>query len=54
MPPLSAYLLLHVSTGTEILRTRVFGRTEIGGKTDQCSEHRDRKGQVLMTMVITI
>ena len=27
MPPLSAYLLLHVSTGTEILRTRGFGRT---------------------------
>ena len=55
MPPLSAYLLLHVSTGTEILRTRVFGRTEIRGtKTDHCSEHRDRKGRVMMTMIITV
>ena len=53
MPPLSAYLLLHVSKGTEILRTRVFGRTEIRG-TDHCSEHRDRKGRVMMTMMITV
>ena len=55
LDPLSAYLLLHVSTGTEILRTRVFGRTEIRGtKTDHCSEHRDRKGRVMMTMMITV
>lgn len=55
MPPLSAYSLLHVSIGTEILRTRVFGRTEIRGtKTDHCSEHRDRKGRVMMTMMITV
>ena len=55
MPPLSAYLLLHVSTGTGILRTRVFGRPEIREtKTDHCSEHRNRKGRVMMTMMITI
>ena len=55
MPPLSAYLLLHVSTGTGILRTRIFGRTEIDGtKTNHCSEHRDRKGRVMMTIMITV
>lgn len=55
MPPLPAYLLLHVLTGTGILRTLIFGRTKIRGtKRDHFSEHRDRKGRMMMTMMITV